>query len=160
VIDAGDGNHHDAVTSFTEPRTRRRIYAGKVASGTRPGFAWSRRVNGSRSPRLAIVGVDVLKSMIFEKLARGTTIRFSMDLPEVYYEQLASERRVIRYSRGRPTRRFERVPGKRAEALDALVYAFSARTAAPVVFDAREDALRLMPLPPPPRVIPNPWMER
>jgi phage terminase large subunit GpA-like protein len=67
---------------------------------------------------------------------------------------------VIRYSRSRPVRRFERIPGKRAEALDCLVYAFAARQAAPIVYDQREDALRLMPPPPPPAVIRSEWMRR
>jgi Phage terminase large subunit (GpA) len=64
VLDAGDGDHHDAVTKFTEPRTRRRVFAGKGASGTTQGFAWSRRQSNSRTPRLAIIGVDVLKATI------------------------------------------------------------------------------------------------
>lgn len=46
-------------------------------------------------------------------------------------------RRVVRYRRGQSVRQFERIPGRRAEALDATVYAFAARSACPVQLDAR-----------------------
>jgi phage terminase large subunit GpA-like protein len=142
VIDAGDGDHFDAVMNFCAPRLGRRIFAGKGASGARPGFAiskGSKRLGG----RLAIIGADTLKGSIFDRLQRPGSIRFSHTLERVYFEQLASERRVIRYRRGQPVRRFERVSSRvRAEALDALVYAFAARSAVPINFDRREDELR------------------
>jgi phage terminase large subunit GpA-like protein len=65
-------------------------------------------------------------------------------LEPVYFEQLASERRVVRYKRGQPIRRFERISGRaRAEALDCLVYAFAARAVViNVIFEAREERLK------------------
>jgi phage terminase large subunit GpA-like protein len=55
----------------------------------------------------------------------------------------ASERRVVRYVRGQPIRRFERVSGRaRAEALDCLVYATAARHALPLNVLHREQLLR------------------
>ena len=105
------------------------------------------------------LGLEVLKSAIFDRLARGSTIRFSNALEPVYFEQLASERRVIRYKRGQPSRRFERIPGKRAEALDALVYAHAARQAVTISFDARASELAAAPVPPP-AVIRSEWMSR
>jgi hypothetical protein len=45
--------------------------------------------------------------------------------------------------RGRPDRRFELIPGQRAETLDALTYALAAREG--VALDAREEALKLYP---------------
>ena len=41
----------------------------------------------------------------------------------------ATQNPVVRYERGMPVRPFEREPGARAEALDALVYAAAARNA-------------------------------
>ena len=73
----------------------------------------------------------------------------SASLEPVYYEQLSSERRVVRYIKGQPVRRFERILGKLAEALDALVYAFAARSAALIQLDQRENELCL-PMPPVP----------
>jgi phage terminase large subunit GpA-like protein len=71
-------------------------------------------------------------------------IRFSASLEAVYYEQLASERRTIRYRKGQPIRRFERISGRvRAEAWDCLVYAFAARAAIPNFgFAMREEHLK------------------
>jgi phage terminase large subunit GpA-like protein len=108
------------VLNFCGPRLGRRVFAGKGMAGTRPGFAMS-RAKKAKTARLAIIGVDVLKSAIFDRLTRGNTIRFSNSPPVIYYEELASERRVIRYKRGQPSRRFGRIPGRRAESLDALV---------------------------------------
>jgi len=157
VVDAGDGDHHDQVMAFCEPRIRRRVFAGKGAGGTRPGFALAKR--GGKG-RLAIIGVDVLKSVIFDRLSRGNTIRFSNSLEPIFFEQLASERRVIRYRKGQPIRRFERIPGRRAEALDALTYGFAARQAVSIIFDQREDELRNVTPPAPPSVIRSQWMTR
>lgn len=159
VVDAGDGDHADLVMGFCGPRIGRRVFAGKGMSGTRPGFQMS-RAKKAKTSRLAIVGVDVLKSAIFDRLARGSSVRFSASLPIVYFEQLASERRVIRYKRGQPSRRFERIPGKRAEALDALVYAYAARQAVTISFDQRANELAVVPVPAPPSVIRSQWMSR
>ena len=76
---------------------------------------------------LAIVGVDTAKTQLFARLPQPGAFRFSADLPPVWFDQLASERAVLRYSRGQPVRSFERIPGKRAEALDCVIYAFAAR---------------------------------
>jgi phage terminase large subunit GpA-like protein len=93
---------------------------------------------------LWIAGVDGIKTTIFSRLQRGQLIRFSHTLEPVYFEQLASECRVVRYKRGQPIRRFERISGRaRAEALDCLTYAFAARSAvANINFDAREERLK------------------
>jgi phage terminase large subunit GpA-like protein len=96
--------------------------------------------------KLALIGVDGLKNVIFDRLQRGRGIRFSKSLEPVYYEQLASERRVVRYVRGQPTRRFERIGKTRNESLDCLVYAFAARSPVNVGFDRREAELRGAPI--------------
>jgi phage terminase large subunit GpA-like protein len=147
AIDAGDGDHFDRVCKFCAPRASRRVMSTKGAAGPRPAIAasHSKLRNGGR---LWIVGTDGLKGNIFTRLARGTTIRFSDSLEPAWFDQLCSERRVVRYSRGRPVRRFERLPGKRAEALDCLVYATAARSAAPVQLDQRADDLRHPEAPP------------
>jgi len=48
---------------------------------------------------------------------------------------------VIRYVRGQPVRRFERIPGRRAEALDCLVYAHAARAGLQLSLDVRANEL-------------------
>ena len=159
VIDSGAFT--DRVYSFCHPRASRRIMAGKGVAGTRPAIMPTKsKVKGGRL-RLWIIGVDGIKTTLMNRLARGRSIRFSKSLEPAYYEQLASERKVVRYARGRPVRRFERKTGARAEALDALVYAWAARQAVQIPsWDAREDDLRrTLPRAEPARVIRSRWME-
>ena len=106
-----------------------------------------------------LVGVDTIKSSLYDKLARGRAIRFSDMLPASYFEQLASERKVVRYARGQPVRRFERRPGARAEALDCLVYAWAARQVVAIELDSRENALRqIIPEATAPTEVRSPWV--
>lgn len=77
--------------------------------------------------------------------ARRRGVRFSEVLGAEYFEQLVSEKRVTRLGHGRPTTRFERIPGKRAESLDALVYATAAKAGlglSAAAFNLLEDELR------------------
>jgi phage terminase large subunit GpA-like protein len=137
VIDSGDGGTTDIVYSFCHARYGRRVVAGKGMAGTRPAIVASK----TKGSRLFLVGVDTLKAQILSRLARGQSIRFSHTLETAWYEQLASERRVIRYKSGQPFRRFERKPGLRAEALDCVVYAFAARQLVTANLDRREEDL-------------------
>lgn len=108
----------------------------KGASGNRPLIerAGSKTKTGAR---LWIVGVDTAKLQLFPRLARPGSIRLSDELPRVWHEQVASERAVLRYRRGQPVRSFERIPGRRAEALDCLVYALAARQIITADWDRR-----------------------
>lgn len=126
AIDAGDGASMNHVTAFAVPRTRSKVLAIKGAAGNRPPIerAGSKTKTGAR---LWIVGVDTIKAQLFARLSQAGSVRFSGELPPVWFEQLASERSVVRYRRGQPVRSFERVPGRRAEALDCTVYAIAAR---------------------------------
>lgn len=140
AIDSGDGETMERVYRFAFPRYGRKIVAIKGAPGNRPWIERSKtKVKGGR---LFIVGVDGLKGHILARLARARSIRFSDSLPAVWYEQLASERIVVRYSRGQPQRRFERIPGRAAEALDCIVYAFAARQLVNVDWESRAADLR------------------
>lgn len=144
-IDAGDGEHYDHVIKFCLPRMSRRVFAIKGMNGARPAFQMAK--GRSIANKLAIVGIDTIKTVIFDRLQRGQGIRFSKSLEPIYYEQLASERRVVHYVRGQPKRRFERIGRPRNESLDALVYNFAARQALTVNFERREAELRGRPLP-------------
>jgi phage terminase large subunit GpA-like protein len=98
--------------------------------------------------------------VLFARLRKGQSIRFSNTLEPIYYEQLASERLITKFSRGRPVRLFERIPGRRAEALDCLVMAYSARQGLALSLDAREADLKLEPRPAAPgRMVRSKWLE-
>lgn len=140
VVDSGDGETMERVYAFCFPRYRRKILAGKGVAGNRPWIEMSKIRN--RSGRLFLIGVDGLKAHLVARLSRGNTVRFSKDLQPVWFEQLTSERIVVRYSRGQPSRRFERIPGKAAEALDCVVYGFAARQMVNVNWIQRGEELR------------------
>jgi phage terminase large subunit GpA-like protein len=145
-IDSSDGDHYDTVLNFCVPKTSRRIFAIKGPYGSRPAFQMAK--GKSIANKLALVGVDTIKTIIFDRLQRAQGVRFSNSLEPIYFEQLASERRVLRYSRGQPIRRFERTGKVRNEALDCLTYAFAARQAVKnISLERREAELRGRPLP-------------
>ena len=137
VVDSGDGDWTERVYAFCRPRFARKVMAGKGVAGTRAPIARS----SAKGVPLFLIGVDGLKGQILTRLSRGRSIRFSDSLEASWFEQLASERRVLRYVRGQPLRRFERKPGIRAEALDCTVYAFAARHLITANPDNREAAL-------------------
>ncbi|MHB0706012.1 phage terminase large subunit family protein [Roseomonas mucosa] len=156
VVDAGDGDWSERVITFCHPRFNRRVLAGKGKEGTRPEL----QASATKGRKLFIVGVEPIKGQLLQRLAKGRTVRFSADLPTVFYEQLTSEQRVVRYVRGRPVRRFERIPGKRAEALDCVVYGMAARSIVATDPARREAELATQTALPPVRspVIPSKWL--
>ena len=158
VIDSGDGGWTERVYAFCRPRFGRKIMAGKGVAGNRPAAT---RPSLKGTP-MFLIGVDGLKAQILTRLSRGRTIRFSDTLEPVWYEQLASERRVVRYVRGQPVRRFERKPGMRAEALDCVVYAFAARSLVTANLDRRQEELASVAAVPPAvkPVIRSAWLGR
>lgn len=127
-VDAGDGATAKAVLNFCRARSRRRVIAIKGEDGFR---RQPMERSKGREKALWLVGVDTLKGTLFARLSApgGETapIRFSGDLTPAWFEQLVSERLITTHSRGVPVRRFERIPGRRAEALDCIIYAMAAR---------------------------------
>jgi phage terminase large subunit GpA-like protein len=162
AIDAGSGGHYDLVMRFCAARASRRVFASKgIAGFARPAFRISQTLKGRGAQRLYLVGIEGLKSLLFERLKRGQSVRFSNTLEQDYFEQLSSERRVVRYSRGRQEVRFEIIPGRRNECLDCLILCLAAREGVPLNLDAREEALKLHPASSaPPRVTRSKWLER
>lgn len=159
LVDGSDGDHQPHVYAFTRPRWNRRVAALKGAAGfSRPPLQRS----GQKGVTLFIVGVDALKSQLFNRLSSGGSMRFSADLEARYFEELVSERRVVRYRRGTPTRAFERIPGRRAECLDATVYALAARSLVGMDLDRRAAELESLAAPTPrmPPVVRSAWLER
>lgn len=139
AVDSGDGETHKAVYDFCRPRLNRKVFAIKGDGGNRP--AWQRSPSKKNSGRLWIVGVDGLKSTIFTRVTRSRSIRFSQTLESVWFEQFASERNVLRRYNGRPVRKWERITGRAAEALDCVVYAFACFHAVNVNWAARREQL-------------------
>lgn len=158
MVDSGDGGMTDQVYSFTRPRVGRRIFPLKGVAGFKRPLVERAKTRGIA---LQLVGVDVAKQRLLNALQAGTGWRFSDSLSDEWFSQLTAERRVVRYSRGQPAARFERIVGRRAEALDCAVYAMAARALVGVAFDRREAELASKALPKPaPIVVKSAWLER
>lgn len=136
VIDSG--NWSDAVYAFCRPRTSRRVIAGKGMPGMgKPYLAWG----ASRQTRLALIGTEAIKLHLHQRLGSGETVTFSDELGPDYLDQIAAEKLVTKYRRGHPVRQWDKISGRRNEALDTLVYATAARRLVALNFDAREAEL-------------------
>jgi len=149
AVDAGDGETMDRVMGFCRPRSNRRIYAIKGASGNRPVI----RASDTKGSRLFIVGVDSVKSQLTSRLSRGKSVRFSDSLEGRFYEELASERLVMRYVKGAPVRQWERIPGRRAESLDCVVYGLAVRALVNAKVERREEEVEAKTLPKTPAIV-------
>jgi phage terminase large subunit GpA-like protein len=141
LVDSGDGDWTDRVYQYCFPRLSRYVFAGKGMAVNRPAIVVSQ--SPVKNGRLFLVGVDGIKTTIYDRLSRGEKLYFSNTLEPDYYEQVASERKVIRFSRGMPVKRFERKTGAKAEGLDCLVYAFAARAQIPVQWEKRERTMNI-----------------
>lgn len=156
-VDAGDGETMDRVVAFCRARMARRIYALKGATGNRPSI----KASDTKGAKLFIVGVDGLKGQLASRLTRGRTVRFSDRLEARFYEELASERLIMRYIRGAPVRLWERIPGRRAESLDCVVYGMAVRGLVTANMDRREEEVASATMPKKaPVVVKSAWLNR
>jgi phage terminase large subunit GpA-like protein len=159
AVDSGDGEFSQTIYGFCWPRARRGVMAIKGVGGRRPIIEVSKgriaKGGTNMDGKLWLVGADQAKARLYADISRGPgRVRFSRSLPLVWFEQLLSEPPVIRRIAGRPVRKFERIPGRRAEALDTTVYALAARMAFPSVdFDALEARLAEKSAPPAKRTL-------
>lgn len=106
----------------------------------KPGKA---RRKGERPPWL--VGVDSVKDLLKLRLPRKPglegAIRFADGLDAVFYDQLTSEELRTVIQKGRPTKVWRLIAGRRNEGLDLLVYNVAALHALGVKAIAQLDAL-------------------
>jgi phage terminase large subunit GpA-like protein len=137
AIDSG-GHHTQEVYEFTRRRKYRLVFAVRGAS--KPGrpivASQPSKVDISlrgkvekRGAELWIVGTDTAKDWLHSrwKLADGPgAIHFSQDLPEEFYKQLCSERRLIKYVKGHKRSEWVKAKADRNEALDLSVYNLAA----------------------------------
>lgn len=130
------GYRPDIVTAFTRPRASRRIYASKGV----PGFSQPVCHQSKNQKYLWLPGTDVGKARLFNRLERPNCggIRWSDSLESVFFEQLASERLVKTMRAGVAHPQFLRIPGRDAETLDCVVYAWAARSIVKTNLDQRE----------------------
>lgn len=131
-IDSG-GHHTQEVYKFASERVGRRIMAIKGRAGPHP--IWPTKLSKAKlrnGASLHLVGVDTAKDVIHSSLSvldadMPKYVSFSVALPEDYFPQLVSERRVTKFNKnGQPSRSWVKKSGDRNEALDCFCYALAA----------------------------------
>lgn len=133
-IDSG-GHHTQKVYDFSKARLGRRVWAikGESAVAGKRNPVWpvkkpSRRTKASFRP--VILGVNAAKDTIRNRLhvenPGAGYMHFPSDRDIGYFEQLTSERSVVKVVSGQKFRVWELPPGRANEALDCRVYAYGA----------------------------------
>lgn len=137
LIDSG-GHYTNEVYQFTRVRRYRHILA--IAGARKPGrpvlaqkpskvdVTWQ-GVTEPGGAELWMVGTDTAKDWIVNRfnLTSGPgAIHFSQDLPIEYYQQLTTERKVVRYVKGHKRIDWVKPNGARNEAFDLFVYNLAA----------------------------------
>jgi phage terminase large subunit GpA-like protein len=137
AIDSG-GHYTQEVYEFARERKAHGVFAVKGAS--RPGrpviaqlpsrvdvnIRGKTERNGAS---LWIVGTDTAKDWLYSRLRIPSGhggCHFSQELPLDYYDQLCSERRLIKYIKGHKRAEWVKARADRNEALDLDVYALAA----------------------------------
>jgi phage terminase large subunit GpA-like protein len=134
-IDAGYQTKN--VVAFCEARTARKIIAtvGRAGRGRKLIEAPDRREKFKRNRKkkaLHVVGSDSGKDLLYSRLKLKIPgpgyIHFpeSEDVDQVFFEQLTSETLRTKYTKGRPARVWELLPGRRNEALDLTILSIAA----------------------------------
>lgn len=158
MIASGDGGHASNVHRFTRSRFARFVVTGKGVGGFSRHFLQRPSTKGAP---LFLIGVDAIKAQLFYRLARGNAFHFSADLEPIFFDQLCSERRVVKYFKAQPVRRFERIPGKRASSLAATTYSLAACQLIGMSLDRREEELAgVTQSKKPPAVAKSAWLNR
>ncbi len=132
LIDSG-GHHTDQVYKFVKDKKARNIYALKGAKAhdapilSRPKKSSKRSKAYKYDVDLITVGVNVAKDLVSARMKLETPgagyVHFGRRLTSEYFEQLASEKRMLKYIRGRKYHRWEpKRPGIRNESWDLEVY--------------------------------------
>lgn len=133
-IDSG-GHHTQKVYAFSKERLGRKVWAikGESAVGGKRSPIWptkkpSRRAKATFRP--VILGVNTAKDVIRNRLhleePGAGYMHFPADRDLGYFEQLTSERSIVKYQNGQKFRVWDLPHGRANEALDCRVYSYAA----------------------------------
>ncbi|MEI4473337.1 phage terminase large subunit family protein [Frigidibacter sp. MR17.24] len=124
LIDSGDGRTVREVYAFARGRAPL-VFASKGVSGWRqPPVSLGRA--SDKTVRLQLVGADAQKEAVHRNASSGS-LKFSDELPPVYFEQIGGEEIRTRFKRGFQVREWFQISGRRSEALDCAALAFAAK---------------------------------
>ena len=125
-VDSG-GHHTEQVYRYTGARRRRAVFATKGMSEPGASPIGNPSLVSGKRVRLFPLGTTALKDSLYARLRIDTQgpryVHFPM-VEEEYFRQLTAEKVIVRYSRGRPVRQYEKVY-ERNEALDLYVLAYA-----------------------------------
>jgi len=129
MIDAM-GHHTDEVYKFCRTNEWRYVFPGQGRGGSgRPIIARTQRRN-QHGVYLWQIGVDQGKETIYNWLKTTEPgpgyVHFPHFLDSKYFEQVTSEKRLLRRAAGRPKLEWVLPTGRRNEALDCKVYSLAA----------------------------------
>ncbi|AKL95004.1 phage terminase GpA [Clostridium aceticum] len=132
-IDSG-GHYTNEVYKFCKAREHRRIFAIKGYGGSDKAFIGKPSRSNREKVALFPLGVDKGKELIISRIKVAFEgpgychypIEQEKGYNEEYFKGLCSERRVIRYSKGRPKIEWIKKSGVRNEPLDLRNYAGAA----------------------------------
>lgn len=155
-VDSGDGNRTQYVYDYCERTQGLKIVAIKGREGPIKVIEASKTRRRNRTAPLFIVGVDQVKTdiLVTLPLERGKPqcFRFSNTLSEEWFRQVTAERRVVKIKSGnsakagRPEIVFERIKGRKAEALDTVVYGLAVKYLCKFDFETRYSELKGSPV--------------
>jgi len=129
AIDSG-GHHTDTVYRYCKARRGMNVWAIKGSS--EPGHApVSKPTKGNRiGALLFMLGTEAIKDKLYAQLRVQAVGAGYVHLPwsvdEEWIQQLTAEVVRVHYKNKRPQRHYEKLPGRRNEALDCAVYAYAA----------------------------------
>jgi len=129
-IDTG-GHHTKMVYAFCKPRWGRRVFALKGVAGQGKPLVSRPSKNNAGRVNLFSVGTETAKDTFSSYLSQKDPgpgyCHFPYNYDKTYFDQLLSERPVVKFTRGHRVRTWQLVrPGIRNEALDCRIYAMAA----------------------------------
>jgi phage terminase large subunit GpA-like protein len=124
------GHRSTQVYKFVKSNQKKGYFAIKGLGGSGKKFIGQVTYNNKSHARFVALGVDEAKQIIYDRLAIDTPgpgyMHFNETCDEAYFQQLTSEKRITKYSKGFPTRVWQLMTGRRNEMLDCEVYALAA----------------------------------
>lgn len=128
-VDSG-GHHTKTVYAFARLRRKRGVYAIKGVEHQTTIWPSAYQRSKSKAPDVITIGVSTAKDAIYSRLKVSAPgpgyCHFPKGRSVVWFEQLTAEVVQTRYVRGFPKRVYVLPEGRRNEALDCRVYAYSA----------------------------------
>lgn len=137
AIDSG-GHHTADVYSYARERAALGVIAIKgMSTKGKPPLGKASKVDLNRKGQVVRkgaqvfpVGTDTVKSLLFGRLKHNDMgpgyLHFYSTVGTDYFEELTAEKQILRYKQGYPQRMWVKKNNARNEALDELVYAYSA----------------------------------